>query len=115
MKESISKKLTSLAERLVELDRLLSEPGVVNDMDSYRKITREHAEIAPVVGLFAQYQKSEADIAAAQEMGSDPEMREFADEEVKAGRARLEQLDLDLQKALRSEERRVGKECRSRW
>ncbi len=100
MKESISKKLTSLAERLVELDRLLSEPGVVNDMDSYRKITREHAEIAPVVGLFAQYQKSEADIAAAQEMGSDPEMRAFADEEVKAGRARLEQLDLDLQKAL---------------
>ena len=100
MKESISKKLTSLSERLVELDRLLSEPSVVNDMDSYRKITREHAEIEPVVALFAQYQKSEADIAAAQEMASDPEMREFAEEEIKAGRARLEQLELDLQKAL---------------
>ena len=33
-------------------------------------------------------------------MGSDPEMREFAEEEIKAGRARLAQLELDLQKAL---------------
>ena len=100
MKTSISKKLTSLSERLVELDRLLSQPSVVNDMDSYRKITREHAEITPVVALFSDYQASEADVAAAQEMGKDPEMREFAEEEIKAGRARLEQIEIDLQKAL---------------
>jgi len=100
MKDSISKKLTSLSERLVELDRLLAEPSVVNNMDSYRKITREHADIAPVVALFSEYQKSEADIAAAQEMGKDPEMREFAEEEIKAGKARLDQIEIDLQKAL---------------
>jgi peptide chain release factor 1 len=100
MKDSISKKLTSLSERLVELDRLLAEPSVVNNMDSYRKITREHADIAPVVALFSEYQKSEADIAAAQEMGKDPEMREFAEEEIKAGKARLEQIEIDMQKAL---------------
>ncbi len=100
MKDSISKKLTSLSERLVELDRLLAEPSVVDNMDSYRKITREHADISPVVALFSEYQKSEADIAAAQEMGKDPEMREFAEEEIKAGRARLEQIEIDMQKAL---------------
>ena len=82
MKSSISKKLTSLSERLVELDRLLSEPSVVNDMDSYRKITREHSDIGPVVALFSEYQKSEADIDAATEMGKDPEMREFAEDEI---------------------------------
>ncbi len=100
MKDSISKKLTSLSERLVELDRLLAEPEVVNNMDSYRKITREHADIAPVVALFSEYEKSEADIAAAQEMGKDPEMREFAEEEIKAGKVRLEQIEIDMQKAL---------------
>jgi peptide chain release factor 1 len=100
MKDSISRKLTSLSERLVELDRLLAEPEVVNNMDSYRKITREHSDITPVVELFAEYQKSEADIAAAQEMGKDPEMREFAEEEIKAGKARLEQIEIDMQKAL---------------
>ncbi len=100
MKDSISKKLTSLSERLVELDRLLAEPDVVSNMDNYRKITREHADISPVVALFSEYQKSEADIAAAVEMGKDPEMREFAEEEIKAGRARLEQIEIDMQKAL---------------
>ncbi len=100
MKDSISKKLTSLSERLVELDRLLAEPDVVSNMDNYRKITREHADISPVVALFSEYQKSEADIAAAVEMGKDPEMREFSEEEIKAGRARLEQIEIDMQKAL---------------
>jgi peptide chain release factor 1 len=100
MKDSISKKLTSLSERLVELDRLLAEPSVVDNMDSYRKITREHADIAPVVALFSEYEKSEADIAAAQEMGKDPEMHEFAEEEIKAGKARLEQIEIAMQKAL---------------
>ena len=104
MKPSIAKKLTSLSERLVELDRFLSDPGVVNDMDSYRKITREHAELSPVVALFYDYQKSEADIAAAMEMAADPEMRaqlgDFADDEIKAGKARLESLEVDLQRQL---------------
>ncbi len=100
MKDSIFNKLRSLSERLVELDRLLADPAVVNDMDGYRKITKEHAEIAPVVALFGDYQKSEADIAAAQEMAADPEMRAFAEEEVKAGKARLEAFEVDLQKLL---------------
>ena len=85
MKPSIERKLASLAERLVELDRFLSDPNVVNDMDSYRKITREHSELSPVVALFKEYQKSAADIAVALEMAADPEMRDFAEEEVKAG------------------------------
>jgi len=100
MKPSIEKKLVSLVERLVELDRFLADPNVVNDMDSYRKITREHAELSPVVALFKDYRKSEADIAAAHEMAADPEMREFAEEEIKAGKARLESLEVDLQKQL---------------
>ena len=100
MKPSIEKKLASLAERLVELDRFLADPNVVNDMDSYRKITREHSDLSPVVALFHEYQKSEADIAAAQEMAADPEMRDFAEEEIKAGKARLEALEADLQRQL---------------
>jgi len=100
MKASIANKLTSLSERLVELDRLLADPAVVNDMDSYRKITREHSDISPVVTLYADYRKGEADIAAAQDMVSDPEMRAFAEDEIRAGKARLEALEVDLQKLL---------------
>jgi peptide chain release factor 1 len=104
MKPSISKKLSSLVERLEELDRLLADPGVVNNMDSYRKITREHADLSPVVALFNEYRKTEGDIVAAQEMAADPEMRaqlgDYADEEVKAGKAKLDALEIDLQRLL---------------
>jgi peptide chain release factor 1 len=100
MKPSITSKLTSLVERLAELDRYLSDPAVVNDMDNYRKITREHAELSPVVALFNEYQKVEADMAAAQEMAADPDMRDFADEEIKSGKAKLEALEVDLQRQL---------------
>jgi peptide chain release factor 1 len=73
---------------------------VVNDMDSYRKITREHSDISPVVALYADYRKGEDDIAAAQEMVSDPEMRAFAEDEIRAARARLVALEADLQRML---------------
>ncbi|MBL8514360.1 MAG: peptide chain release factor 1 [Betaproteobacteria bacterium] len=100
MKPSVLSKLASLDERIHELDRLLADPDVVSDMDNYRKLTREHAELTPVVALFKDYRQAEADIAAAQEMASDPEMREFADDEIKAGKQRIEALEVDLQKAL---------------
>ncbi|MBL8523151.1 MAG: peptide chain release factor 1 [Betaproteobacteria bacterium] len=100
MKPSINQKLSSLVDRLAEVDRLLADPGVVDDMDNYRKITREHAELSPVVALFNDYQKVEADIAAAQEMANDPDMREFADDEIKVGKAKLEALEVDLQRQL---------------
>ena len=49
MKPSIAAKLAQLTSRLDELNRLLSSEDVTNDMESYRRLTREHAEIEPVV------------------------------------------------------------------
>ena len=100
MKASIQQKLQSLVERIADLDGLLGSPDVVNDMDNYRKITREHAEISPIVSLFNDYKKAENDLAAAEEMARDPSMREFADEEIKASKAALESIEMALQKAL---------------
>ena len=100
MKASIKNKLASLVERLAELDRQLEDPAVVNDMDNYRKITRESAEIGPVVALYNEYQGIEKDIVAAEEMATDPEMRAFGEDEIRAGKAKLDGLEVDLQKLL---------------
>ena len=100
MKPSMLSKLDQLANRLVELDELLMSEGATANMDSYRKLTREHAEISPLVALYRQYQGTNADIAAAQELLADPEMKEFAQEEIDAARERLAELDLELQKML---------------
>ena len=49
MKSSILQKLANLSERLDELNRLMSSEDITNNMDNYRKISREHAEITPIV------------------------------------------------------------------
>ena len=85
MKPSIAAKLAQLAGRLAEINRLLSSEDATADMESYRRLSREHAEIGPVVELYNAYLKSEADISSAQEMTADPEMRELAEAEIKHG------------------------------
>lgn len=100
MKESIEKKLATLAERFIELDHLLADPDVVKNMDNYRSLSRERSELDPVVALYHQHQGVQEDMKTAQDMANDPEMKEFAQEEIKAGKARLEVLEEDLQKLL---------------
>ena len=90
-------RLEQLAHRLIEVDALLAEPDSASDMDRFRKLSRERADIEPVVEAFKNFQRTEADLAAAQEMLSDPEMRDMAEEEIKAGKVRVEKLEADLQ------------------
>ena len=52
MKESLRAKLDQLAARLDELTALLGSPEATSDMDRYRALTKEHADIGPVVERF---------------------------------------------------------------
>jgi len=94
------RKLATLSERLDELNRLLSSEDATADMDNYRKISREHSEITPIVEQYRAYEKCESDLKEAQAMLSDPEMKEFAQEEIEAGKKRVEEIALELQKLL---------------
>jgi len=100
MKSSISAKLAQLAARLDEINRLLASEGITADLDNYRKLSREHAELEPVVDRFNAYRRTDADVKAAQEMASDPEMRELAEAEIREGRERLASLETELQRLL---------------
>ncbi len=100
MKPSMLAKLDQLSQRLVEVSDLLNQPEATENMDSYRKLSREHAELGPLVELYQSFTQANDDIAAAQEMQSDPEMKEFAQEEINNAKSRMEKLELDLQKML---------------
>lgn len=100
MKPSIVNKLAQLADRLEEVGALLASEEATRDMDSYRKLTREHAELEPVVALYHEFRKTEADLQAAQEMLADPDMKELAEEEIQTGKVRIDELEIELQKAL---------------
>jgi peptide chain release factor 1 len=93
-------KLDQLTERLEEVNSLLMQEGATADMDQYRKLTREHAELGPLVALYKDYVQAGEDITTAQDMLSDPDMKELAQEEIAAAKARIEQAEIDLQKML---------------
>ena len=100
MKPSIAAKLAHLSARLEELNALLSSEDATQNMNSYRQLAREHAEITPVVELYHRYQQSERDVESALELANDPEMKELAEAEIEAGREKLAELETELQKQL---------------
>jgi peptide chain release factor 1 len=53
-------KLSRLEERLEEVSHLLSAQEATRDMAEYRKLNREHAELAEVVEHFVAWRRARA-------------------------------------------------------
>jgi peptide chain release factor 1 len=100
MKDSLRQQFERLAMRLAELDATLADPGVAGDMNRYRSLTREHAEVDSLVQRFRQYEQRERDLAAARDMLGEPEMAEMAQEEIASAEADIARLHGELQTAL---------------
>ncbi len=96
MTTSLRRKLEALAERREELERLLSDPGVIGDAERFRRLSREFAQLEPVANALAAEAQARRDLAGAEAMRTDPELRELAEEEIAAAQLRLEQLDAEL-------------------
>ena len=93
MTPTLRRKLEALAERREELERLLSDPAVVGDNDRFRALSREFSQLEPVATALADEARAKADLAAAEAMREDPDLRELAEEEITAAQQRLQQLD----------------------
>ena len=52
MKDSILAKLDTLSERYEEVGQLLSDPDIISDQNRYRELSREYAELEPVVKTY---------------------------------------------------------------
>ena len=96
----MSARLAQLANRLAELDVLLSAETATRDMGAYRKLTREHAELAPVVALYKTWAARQDDIATAQDMLADAQTKSFAEDEIHAARDDIARLEKDLERSL---------------
>ena len=93
-------KLDSLVGRLGDLNNLLAAENATKDMEQFKRLSREHAEVSDVVALFQDYLQAERDAGEARDMASEASMKVYADEELKKARAAMEQLEAKLQKAL---------------
>lgn len=100
MKPFLRQQLERYAQRLEELNFLLSREDIMADMSQFLALSREHNEVTAVAGRYARYQQREADLAGAREMLADPDMTAMAQEEVDAASAELAQLEDELQRML---------------
>ncbi|WP_300715501.1 peptide chain release factor 1 [Hydrogenophaga sp.] len=100
MKPFVRDTLLRQRARLHELDALLSAPDVVDNMERFKTLSREHADASTVVEVFNRYLQREADLAAANDLLGDADMAEMAREEIDSAQTDLAQLDTDLQQLL---------------
>ena len=100
MKTFLRQQLERYPIRLKELDFFLQQPEVVQDMERFRALTREHAEVSEVAALFERFLQSESAIAQAKEMLEDPEMAEMARDEIATLESGLPGLEEELQRLL---------------
>ncbi|MDP2988231.1 peptide chain release factor 1 [Hydrogenophaga sp.] len=100
MKPFVRDTLLRQRARLHELDALLSAPDVVDNMERFKTLSREHADASTVVEVFNRYLQREADLASATEMLGEAEMADMAREEIDTAQADMAQLDTDLQQLL---------------
>ncbi|HBK55244.1 MAG TPA: peptide chain release factor 1 [Xanthomonadales bacterium] len=106
MTPGLRRKLEALVERHEEVSRLLAEPDVVADAGRYRDLSREFARLEPVRERLAAFDRAGADLAEAERMLRDPELRELADAEIPALRERISQLEASLGELLLPEDPR---------
>ncbi|MDO8448879.1 MAG: peptide chain release factor 1 [Rhodoferax sp.] len=104
MKPFLRQQLARYADRLGELEFLLSREDIMKDMKQFLALSREHTEVSAVASRWARYQQREADLAAGQEMlagsAADADMAAMAQEEMDDATAELQQLEGELQRML---------------
>jgi peptide chain release factor 1 len=104
MKPFLIQQLERYAERLAELDFLLSREDIMADMAQFMKLSREHADVSAVANRFARYKQRSSDLAEALQMQADSpeadEMHALAGEEITSAQNELSELEAELQRML---------------
>jgi peptide chain release factor 1 len=92
-----------LTEKLIELEREhsglerdLANPEVFSNSSNFLKINRRYGELLPIVKLWHEYRDCENAILEAQELLTDPEMRDLAVSDLEENKARQQQIELEL-------------------
>ena len=90
-------KIQDLEVRFQELESLLSDPTVIANQPEFRKLSREHADLTPLIESYRRYRRVLDELAENRELVTDPEMKEMAEEEI----TRLEEEQVTLEESLR--------------
>ncbi len=92
-------KLAEVEKRYEKIEKDLSDPDVISNVETYTSLLKERSSIADVVEKYREYKEAQKNEKEAEELlasESDPEMLELASEELKNSKEDLERLENEL-------------------
>jgi peptide chain release factor 1 len=75
-------KFEELELKFQDIERRMSDPEVISDQKTYQALVKQHAELEQGVLLFRDYKQNHDELKEAEELQSDPEMKEMVEEEI---------------------------------
>ena len=89
-------KLEALYQKYEELTKLIADPEVIADQESWRKYMKEQASMKDVVDKYTEYKQVKKAMDEAEEMLNDPDLKDIANEEYYAAKEKLPELEEEL-------------------
>ena len=94
---NLMERLEALEARYDELQVRLSQPEALADMDTWRRLMKEHADMEELMTAFAEYKTVVSNIEEAKEMLEDADLRDMAKEELAEAEPRRDELEKRMQ------------------
>lgn len=88
--------LEEIENEYVELTKKISDPAVISDQESWKKMMKKQSELEPIVTKYREYKKTQRDFEEAKELEKDPEMKDLAEEEMLEAKEKLPKLENEL-------------------
>lgn len=92
-------KLAFIEEKYEELSLKISDSNVIADIDTWRKLMKEHSDMTPIVEKYREYKEIKKTVSDAEEMleeKQDPEFEELLREEMNEAKAKIPQIEEEL-------------------
>ncbi len=93
-------KLSFIENTFQELEKKLMDPNIINDMDQYQTVAKEHSDLVPIVELYRAYKKNDEIMKEDKEMlemSDDEEMNALLKQEISAREEEMEQQEQQMQ------------------
>ena len=102
-------RLKAIEEKYNELSKELSKPEVLSDIKKTLELSKEQASLKDAYDAYQKYKKIESDLKEAKEMIKDPELGEFAKEEIAKLNQEKEELEKEIEIILLPKDPNDGK------
>ncbi len=95
-------KIKEIEDRFMQLENEMVRPEIIRDQINYKKYTKEHSLLSPIIKTFRRYQSVQKEIESNRSLldDPDPEIKKLAREEIESLKSSLSKLEMDLKSLL---------------